>query len=88
MLPKAKEVDLDFEALGQRMLDRKKQLLKAGIPLDAEHAMVARAHGRGDSSAKAAKKRKPARTPKASGKVSAARKRGAPVRTKVARKRS
>src|SRR5688572_32161385 len=28
MLPKAKEMDIDFEALGQRMLDRKASLLK------------------------------------------------------------
>ena len=32
MLPKAKELDIDFEALGQRMLARKKELLKDGIP--------------------------------------------------------
>ena len=30
MLPKAKELDIDFEALGQRMLARKKELLKDG----------------------------------------------------------
>ena len=69
MLPKAKELDLDFEKLGQRMLDRKKQLQRDGIPPDAEHAMVARANGRGDSPAKAAASRKPAlakRTPRKS----------------------
>ena len=37
MLPKAKELDIDFEALGQRMLARKKELLKDGIPTAAEH---------------------------------------------------
>ena len=57
MLPKAKELDIDFEALGQRMLDRKKELQKDGIPSDAEHAMVAKANGKGDSPA-AAKLRK------------------------------
>lgn len=46
MLPKAKELAIDFEALGQRMLDRRKQLLKDGIPPDAEHAMVAKSNGR------------------------------------------
>jgi hypothetical protein len=61
MLPKAKELDIDFEALGQRMLDRKKELQKDGIPSDAEHAMVAKANGIGDSPAAAAKLRK---TPK------------------------
>jgi len=60
MLPKAKGLDMDFEALGQRMLERKSQLLKDGIPSDAEHAMVAGANGRGDSPAKAAGDRKTA----------------------------
>jgi hypothetical protein len=73
MLPKAKELDIDFEALGQRMLDRKKQLQKDGIPSDAEHAMVAKANGKGDSPAKAAGEHKPSR--KTPGKVSASRER-------------
>ena len=59
MLPKAKELNIDFEALGQRMLARKKELLKDGIPTDSEHAMVAKAHGRADSPAAAAKRKKP-----------------------------
>jgi hypothetical protein len=59
MLPKAKELDIDFEALGQRMLDRKKQLLKDGIPADAEHAMVAKARGKTDSPAAAARRKSP-----------------------------
>src|SRR6266478_5894655 len=42
VLPKAKELDIDFEALGQKMLARKTQLQKDGIPKDAEHAMVVR----------------------------------------------
>jgi len=58
MLPKAKELDIDFEALGQKMLARKTELKRDGIPKDSEHAMVARANGRGDSPA--AKARKPA----------------------------
>ena len=57
MLPKAKELDIDFEALGQKMLDRKKELQKTGVPPDAEHAMVAKANGKGDSPAAAAKRR-------------------------------
>ena len=60
MLPKAKELEIDFEALGQRMLARKKELLKDGIPSDAEHAMVAKSHGRADSPAAAAARRKTA----------------------------
>jgi len=58
MLPKAKEVKIDFEALGQRMLDRKEQLLTHGIPVDAEHAMVAKAKGKEDTPAQMAARRK------------------------------
>ena len=68
MLPKAKELDIDFEALGQRMLDRKKQLQKDGIPSDAEHAMVAKANGKGDSPEHKPSRKRPA-------KVSASRER-------------
>ena len=56
MLPKAKELDIDFEALGQKMLDRKKELKETGIPKDAEHAMVAQIRGKGDSPASNARK--------------------------------
>jgi Hemerythrin HHE cation binding domain len=72
MLPKAKELEIDFEALGQRMLARKKELLKEGIPSDAEHVMVAKSHGRADSPAAAAARRKTA-TRKAPAKGSASR---------------
>ena len=62
MLPKAKELDIDFEALGQKMLDRKKELKQDGIPKDAEHSMVARAGGKGDSPAAASRKAPAVRT--------------------------
>jgi hypothetical protein len=51
MLPKAKGLGLDFGALGEQMLARKKELKRDGIPDDAEHAMVAAVSGRGDSPA-------------------------------------
>ena len=51
MLPKAKELEIDFEALGQQMLARKKELQRDGIPPDAEHKMVAAAKGRDHSPA-------------------------------------
>src|SRR6185295_11552311 len=51
LLPKAKALDLDFMVLGQQMLERKAALEKGGIPDDAEHAMVAKAGGKGDSPA-------------------------------------
>ena len=60
MLPKAKELDIDFEALGQKMLDRKKELKRDGIPKDAEHSMVAQAKGKGDSPPAASRKKAPA----------------------------
>jgi len=58
MLPKAKELDIDFEALGQRMLDRRKQLQATGIPTDSEHAMVKKARGKNDSPATASRQNK------------------------------
>jgi hypothetical protein len=57
---KAKGLEIAFEALGQCMLTRKKDLLRDGIPTDSEHAMVAESKGRADSSAAAAARRKPA----------------------------
>ena len=71
MLPKAKELDIDFEALGQKMLDRKKELEENGIPKDREHAMVARANGKDDTPAMAARKAAPAAR-KTAGKTAAA----------------
>lgn len=57
VLPKAKELKIDFEALGQQILDRKEELKEDGIPADAEHAMVRKAHGRADTPAAASRKR-------------------------------
>jgi Hemerythrin HHE cation binding domain len=56
MLPKAKGLEIDFEALGQQMLARKKELRRDGIPPDAEHKMVAATKGRGDSPAARARR--------------------------------
>ena len=64
VLPKARELKMDFEALGRRMLDRKKELLKSGIPADSEHAMVEASGGRADSPAMAANGRTQAVTAK------------------------
>jgi hypothetical protein len=60
MLPKAKELDIDFLALGEQMLARKAELRREGVPADAEHTMVAQAKGKGDSSAANAKRKAPA----------------------------
>jgi hypothetical protein len=66
MLPKAKSLDLDFEALGQQMLDRKKELQQEGVPPDAEHDMVAAVHGKSDSPAARAKSQSKPRVAKTS----------------------
>jgi len=57
MLPKAKGLAIDFEALGQQMLARRQDLKNNGIPRDAEHAMVAKANGKGDSPAAASSRK-------------------------------
>ncbi len=58
VLPKAKELKIDFEALGRRMLERKEILERDGIPDDREHAMVMAAPGGGgDTPAATARRR-------------------------------
>jgi Hemerythrin HHE cation binding domain len=75
MLPKAKNAELDFEALGRKMLDRKKELKKRGVPLDAEHAMIAAVNGKDDTPAIAARRIRAAQSgARSSNKVSSARK--------------
>lgn len=59
MLPKAKGLEIDFEALGRQMLARKAALKKNGIPSDAEHAMVAAVGGKDDTPAQAARRSRP-----------------------------
>lgn len=60
VLPKARDVKVDFEKLGEAMLQRKEKLLATGVPPAGEEAMVAASHGTGDSPAKAAHRtRKP-----------------------------
>jgi hypothetical protein len=67
MLPKAKGVEMDFEALGRQMLDRKKELKRDGIPPDAEHAMVAAVNGKNDTPAAAARRTSAGPTPSRNG---------------------
>jgi hypothetical protein len=59
MLPKAEKVKLDFQALADKMTRRKARLQKTGVPSDGEAAMVRASHGRGDSPARAAKRKRP-----------------------------
>ena len=79
MLPKAKGLEIDFEALGQQMLARKKELQRDGIPPDVEHKMVAAANGKGDS---------PAARARRGGKAPAVSARGTRTIVRTARRRS
>lgn len=55
MLPEARKLEIDFESLAQRMLQRQRQLKRSGTPPVGEEMMVTASGGEGDSSAKAAK---------------------------------
>jgi hypothetical protein len=59
MLPKAKRLPVDFDALGERILKRKQELLADGVPAVAEERV---ADPKADSPARAAaKKKRPAK---------------------------
>jgi hypothetical protein len=64
VLPKAKEMTLDFEALGVKMLERKGELEKSGVPKAGEADMVERGGKNADSPAVAARRRKAAQAPR------------------------
>ena len=68
VLPKAKDLKIDFERLGRQMLQRKAELKHNGIPRDREHAMVEAARGGHDTPATAARRRGPARRRSQTGK--------------------
>jgi hemerythrin-like domain-containing protein len=57
MLPQAKRVKLDFDALAEKMQRRKERLLAEGVPAVGEETMVKASRGKGDSPAKAAKRK-------------------------------
>lgn len=59
VLPKAKDMRVDFEKLGAEMLKRKAQLLADGVPPAAEDKLIAN-NPKSDSPATAAVRRKPA----------------------------
>ena len=57
MFPKARDTDVDFSALGKKLIARKQELMKGPIPLSSEDKLIAR-HGKNDDSpAQAAKKK-------------------------------
>jgi len=59
MLPKAKSVKIDFEALAEKMKLRNEKLLADVVPPVGEEVMAKAAHGKGDSPAQAAKRKAP-----------------------------
>ena len=59
MLPKARQVKVDFEALAEKMRARKERLQAAGVPPVGEERMVKASRGRGDSPARAATRKPP-----------------------------
>ena len=59
VLPKAKAAKLDFEALADKMQRRKESLLTNGVPPASEETMVKASRGKGDSPARAAKRKAP-----------------------------
>jgi hemerythrin superfamily protein len=58
MLPKARDLKIDFQALGEKMKRRKAALKAKGLPPTAEDAMIRKTHGRADSPARAAHRKK------------------------------
>jgi len=65
MLPQARSVKLDFEALATKMRRRKEKLLNDGVPPVAEERMVKASRGKGDSPAQAARRKAPKAASKA-----------------------
>jgi hemerythrin superfamily protein len=54
MLPQARELKIDFQALGEKMERRKQELKARDIKPTAEDVMIRKTHGRADSPARAA----------------------------------
>ena len=58
MLPKARDLKIDFKALGDKMERRKEELKANGLPPTAEDLMIRKTRGRVDSPARAAHRKK------------------------------
>lgn len=69
MLPKARDLKIDFQALGKKMERRKAELKAKGVPPTAEDAMIRKTHGRADSPARAAHRKKSSGVRKSAGSV-------------------
>jgi len=58
MLPQARDLKIDFKALGQKMQRRKEELKAHDLQPTTEDAMIRKTHGRADSPARAAHRKK------------------------------
>jgi hypothetical protein len=58
MLPKARDLQIDFKVLGEKMERRKQELKSTGLPPTAEDSMIRKVHNRADSPARAAHRKK------------------------------
>jgi hypothetical protein len=84
MLPKARDLKIDFQALGEKMERRKAELKAKGLSPTAEDAMIRKTHGRADSPARAAHRKKSPATAKSA--ASVAKKRVAMKRSATSRR--
>jgi len=58
MFPQARDLPIDFKALGQEMERRKEELKAKGLAPTSEDAMIRKTHGRADSPTRAARRKK------------------------------
>jgi len=58
MFPQARDLPIDFKALGQEMERRKEELKAKGLAPTPEDAMIRKTHGRADSPTRAARRKK------------------------------
>ena len=58
LMPQAKKAEIDFQALGTRLMERKNQLQESGVPDDDEHQMISSfANGSGSSESRSGNSR-------------------------------
>ena len=57
MFPQARDLPIDFKALGQEMERRKEELKAKGLAPTPEDAMIRKTHGRADSPTRAARRK-------------------------------
>jgi hypothetical protein len=58
MMPEVRELNLDLNALGKELMIRKKELMKHGVPMNAEEKMIKLVHNSADSPAATAQRKR------------------------------